>query len=143
MHPVSLAERVLNGTSPRWNVAMSYSSLEHSGLGRYGDRLNAFGDVEELQKISCLLGKGDLLFLGLPVGSDQLVSNHHRVYGPHRLALLTTGWKLLAAFENDGTEITHLQKMWQPQWRQPVMVLQNEQLHPCHILPIDHNKPSA
>ncbi|DBB13167.1 TPA: hypothetical protein ACH3X3_004921 [Trebouxia sp. C0006] len=133
MHPVTLAERVLNGTSPKWNVAMSYSSLEHSGLGRYGDRLNAFGDVEELQRMSCLLGKGDLLFLGLPVGSDQLVSNHHRVYGPHRLALLTAGWKFLAAFEENGTQIDHRHDLWQLEWRQPVMVFQNEQLNaPCH-----------
>lgn len=109
---------------------MSYSSLEHSGLGRYSDHLNAFGDINEMQRISCLLGKGGILFLGLPVGSDQLVSNHHRVYGPRRLRLLTAGWTMLAAFEEDGTLINDFQDLWQSDWRQPVIVLKNERATP-------------
>ena len=32
---------------------------EHSGLGRYGDPLNPFGDILESQKVSCLLKVGE------------------------------------------------------------------------------------
>ena len=33
-------------------------SLEHSGLGRYGDPFNVFGDMFEMAKLSCLVKPG-------------------------------------------------------------------------------------
>ena len=43
--PATFAERFLNGTLDRYDVMVTFSSLEHSGLGRYGDGLNPFGDL--------------------------------------------------------------------------------------------------
>ena len=37
---------LLNGSMDRFDAMASYSSLEHSGLGRYGDALNPWGDQE-------------------------------------------------------------------------------------------------
>ncbi len=37
---------LLNGSLDRFDAMASYSSLEHSGLGRYGDALNPWGDQE-------------------------------------------------------------------------------------------------
>ena len=34
-----------------YDVIISYSSLEHSGLGRYGDYLNPNGDLETMDEI--------------------------------------------------------------------------------------------
>ena len=34
---------------------ITYSSLEHSGLGRYGDSLNPWGDLITMAKAWCLL----------------------------------------------------------------------------------------
>ena len=36
----------------------SYSSLEHDGLGRYGDPLNPYGDMQTMVKKSCMLKPG-------------------------------------------------------------------------------------
>jgi len=36
----------------------SYSSLEHDGLGRYGDPLNPYGDMQTMVKASCMLKPG-------------------------------------------------------------------------------------
>ncbi|MDL2316315.1 DUF268 domain-containing protein, partial [Desulfovibrio sp. OttesenSCG-928-A18] len=33
-----------------------------------------------------------LLFLGVPIGSDALMWNMHRIYGKERLPLLLSGW---------------------------------------------------
>ena len=67
----------------------SYSSLEHDGLARYGDPLNPYGDLQTMVKISCILKPGGLLFLGIPLSSeDYLQFNQHRIYGPIRLPLL-------------------------------------------------------
>ena len=42
-----------NGT--RFDALVTYSSLEHSGLGRYGYRLNPWGNLITLAKSWCIL----------------------------------------------------------------------------------------
>jgi hypothetical protein len=41
----------------------SVSSLEHSGLGRYGDRLNPEGDIDAAGECFCMLKPGGYLFI--------------------------------------------------------------------------------
>jgi len=81
-----------------FDVAVSISSLEHDGLGRYGDPINPRGDLEAMQKLKRLLKPDGLLLLAVPVGRDALVWNAHRIYGRKRLPLLLDGWETLAAF---------------------------------------------
>lgn len=62
---------------------VTYSSLEHSGLGRYGDPLNPFGDWETMAQSWCMLKPGGLFLLGVPTSgppyeNDVLVYNAHR-----------------------------------------------------------------
>ena len=42
---LKLSFRYMNGTLPKFDVMVSFSSIEHSGLGRYGDELNPWGDL--------------------------------------------------------------------------------------------------
>ena len=100
-----------------FDVAISFSSIEHSGLGRYGDPLSPYGDVDAVRQIHCLLKPGGLLYLGLPTSSDAssyIEFNAHRVYGDKRLALLFEGWNLLFAKKsNDGVHsVFVLQKIF-------------------------------
>ncbi|CAI5949993.1 unnamed protein product [Closterium sp. NIES-65] len=94
----------LEGSSETWDAAVSFSSLEHDGLGRYGDPINPNGDLERMKKIKRLLKPGGLLFLGVPTGNDTLVFNAHRIYGPIRMPLLIAGWRLLDVFGVDSLE---------------------------------------
>lgn len=41
-----------------FDFAASFSSIEHSGIGRYGDPIDPIGDLREMQKVRCLLKKG-------------------------------------------------------------------------------------
>ncbi|KAI1715868.1 hypothetical protein Ddc_10786 [Ditylenchus destructor] len=84
-----------------FDFAVSFSSVEHSGLGRYGDPLDPFGDVKEIQKIRCMLKPGGLLFLGLPVGKDTVGNNCHRIYGRLRLPFMFEGFELVSTFGRD------------------------------------------
>jgi hypothetical protein len=80
--------------------AVSFSSLEHAGLGRYGDELNPNGDLEAVKQIHCMLKPGGLFFLALPTSSDgssYIEFNAHRVYGKARLDLLFKGWRYLSS----------------------------------------------
>jgi len=74
-----------------FDFAISFSSVEHSGLGRYGDPVDPFADLTEVQKIKCLLKSKGILYLGLPVGRDVVGINCHRIYGRWRLPLIFSG----------------------------------------------------
>ena len=95
--PDKLAAMML--THPRsFDFAVTFSSLEHSGLGRYGDSLNAYGDIEAAVQTWCLLRPGGIFLLGLPsrdssASEDELVWNAHRFYGPLRLAEMFAGYE--------------------------------------------------
>jgi hypothetical protein len=75
-------------SSEKYDAIVSYSSIEHSGLGRYGDPLNPNGDIETMEHIYKSLNDGGHCFVGFPVGKDCLVWNAHRIYGEIRLKLM-------------------------------------------------------
>lgn len=74
------------------DVAVSLSSFDHDGLGRYGDPLDPEGDLRAMQHAWRALRPGGRLLLSVPVGPDALVWNLHRRYGAARLPLLLRGW---------------------------------------------------
>lgn len=75
-----------------FEAALSISSFEHDGLGRYGEPLDPDGDLKAMQLMKRLLQPRGRLFLTVPVGRDKVVFNLHRIYGPARLPLLLQGW---------------------------------------------------
>ncbi|MBI3508060.1 MAG: DUF268 domain-containing protein [Chlamydiia bacterium] len=101
-----------------FDAVISISSYEHDGLGRYGDPIAPRGDFMAMEKTKKMLVPRGLLFLAVPIGKDHLVWNAHRVYGAIRLPLLLAGWKRIASF---GFEESDLQREGS---EQPVFVLQ-------------------
>lgn len=82
-----------NGAQPQCDGVATYSSIEHSGLGRYGDRLNPWGDLQAMAKAWCITKPKGPLFLGVPHGdADKIHWNAHRVYGPKRFPQLAANW---------------------------------------------------
>ena len=82
----------------RFDVAVSISSIEHDGLGRYGDPIDPNGDLRAMAEFKDLLKPGGLLLLAVPVGADAVVWNAHRIYGRKRLPLLLEGWEVVESF---------------------------------------------
>ena len=76
-----------------YDVIVSFSSIEHSGLGRYGDPLDPEGDIKAMEDIHKNLKENGLLILGIPVGTDTLVWNVHRIYGRKRLPIIFKGFQ--------------------------------------------------
>lgn len=94
--PIQAASRYLSGDFREVDFAFSYSSIKHSGLGRYGDLIDPFADLKSMQQISCLLKSGGLFFLGVPVGPDAVFYNSMRVYGYYNLiSLLQQDWEII------------------------------------------------
>ncbi|KAF1754119.1 hypothetical protein GCK72_020677 [Caenorhabditis remanei] len=86
----------------KFDFAASFSSIEHSGLGRYGDPIDPIGDIREVLKIKCMLKQGGLLFIGFPLGTDAIYYNAHRIYGAVRLAMLFNGFEFLGIFNGSS-----------------------------------------
>ena len=54
--------------------------IEHIGLGRYGDKMDAMGDVTAINELIRVLAPGgDLLFV-VPMGAPRVQFNAHRIY---------------------------------------------------------------
>ena len=70
--------------------------MEHSGLGRYGDTFNPWGDRIAMARTWCVLKPSGLVLAGVPIGEkDQIAYNAHRVYGPVALPHLLANFRLL------------------------------------------------
>lgn len=55
-------------------------TIEHIGLGRYGDEIDPQGDIKSINELKRVLKKnGDLLFV-TPVGKPKIEFNAHRIY---------------------------------------------------------------
>lgn len=81
-----------------FDFAVSISSVEHDGLGRYGDPVSRNADIEAMAEHKRLLRPDGLLYLSVPVGRDQIVGNMHRVYGRCRLPRLLWGYNVMATY---------------------------------------------
>lgn len=87
---------MLKSTPAEYSHIISYSSIEHDGLGRYGDPLNPYGDLEAMREFWSLLRVGGILLLAVPMWEkDQLAQLLARLYGPIRLPWLVRGWEYL------------------------------------------------
>jgi hypothetical protein len=69
-------------------IAKSVSCLhtiEHFGLGRYGDPLDIDGWKKGLQNLSKLVADGGKLYLSVPVGTQVVEFNAHRIFDPNTI----------------------------------------------------------
>ena len=61
-----------------FDLALSISSFDHDGLGRYGDPLEPNNDLRAMRTASCLLKPTGSLIVTVPIGPDVVV----RILGP-------------------------------------------------------------
>lgn len=108
---------VAAGTENRWSAVVSISSIEHFGLGRYGDQIEPDGDLQAMSALRSMLRPSGALFLAVPLGQDAVWWNAHRVYGQLRLAILLKGWKLAGYYGASG-------RSCMTPYYQPVIMLQ-------------------
>lgn len=90
--PGDFRRQYLSGELPQFDSVLTFSSLEHSGLGRYGDALNPWGDILSLARGWCVTKPQGALLLGVPGGPDAIEFNAHRIYGNIRMPLITANW---------------------------------------------------
>ncbi|VDL76380.1 unnamed protein product [Nippostrongylus brasiliensis] len=95
---IEISERENFSNIDSFDFVISFSSLEHSGLGRYGDKLDPIGDLREVLKTLCVLKKGGIFIFATHRGQDGLAWNAHRTYGRIRLAMIMAGFEWLDTY---------------------------------------------
>lgn len=55
-------------------------TIEHFGLGRYGDPINYEGYIAGLENLYLMLQKGGKLYLSVPIGIQRIEFNAHRIF---------------------------------------------------------------
>eukprot|EP00656_Telonema_subtile_P026736 TRINITY_DN2871_c0_g1_i4.p1 TRINITY_DN2871_c0_g1~~TRINITY_DN2871_c0_g1_i4.p1 ORF type:complete len:149 (+),score=24.45 TRINITY_DN2871_c0_g1_i4:104-550(+) len=91
-----------SGKAPLFDAVATFSSVEHSGLGRYGDELNPWGDLQTIARSHCVTRPGGGLLVGVMVDRiptddggpprGRIEWNAHRMYGGLMMSHLTANW---------------------------------------------------
>jgi len=63
-------------------------TIEHIGLGRYGDKINPNGDIEAMEELKRVLDIEGNLLLVVPIGIPQIRFNAHRIYSYEQIVSL-------------------------------------------------------
>jgi hypothetical protein len=79
--------------------------IEHIGLGRYGDPINAKGASLAAAELQRLIGEGGALYLSTPIGRERVCFNAHRVFAPATILSLFSQLRLtnFSYVSDDGT----------------------------------------
>ena len=80
-------------------LVMSLHSIEHFGLGRFGDTIDPNGDIRGLREMYRVLAPGGIMIGSVPVeasGRERVIFNLERIYSPEmmRETLGSIGFKI-------------------------------------------------
>ena len=70
-------------------------TIEHFGLGRYGDPIDVNGHRKGLEQLKRMVAPGGRLYLSTPIGPQRVEFNAHRVFAAATLAgWFAEGWEI-------------------------------------------------
>ena len=78
--PSELSRRFVSSDhNSLFDVIVSYSSIEHSGLTRYGDAPHPWGDLVTMARNWCFTQNDGMAFIGIPTDqTNSIYFNAHR-----------------------------------------------------------------
>ena len=98
-----LDERLINYT----DSLSCLHTLEHFGLGRYGDKINSNGYLTGFENLSNILKKGGNFYFSVPIGPQRIEFNAHRVFSiSYLLELISTKFNIDSfSYVNDSGDL--------------------------------------
>lgn len=84
-------------------------TIEHVGLGRYGDPIDPDGDLKAIEELKRVTAVGGSLLFVTPIGKPRIQFNAHRVYSHEQILSYFDGFKLeeTALVTDDGQFLTN------------------------------------
>ena len=113
----------------KFDLIVSFSSIEHSGLGRYGDEINPDGDIETTNLIYDKLNIDGKMVIGIPIGLDTLVWNANRIYGRIRLPMLLKKFIIKEWVGGDESCLNIIPMYGGIYTSQPILICEKNNLH--------------
>lgn len=100
-------------------------TIEHIGLGRYGDALNPAGDRIAVAELVRVLKPGGLMLFVVPVGQSRLQFNAHRIYSFEQVQAMTQPLELVeySLIPDDAVRVGMVDN--------PAPAVINQQRHGC------------
>jgi SAM-dependent methyltransferase len=86
----------------------SLHAIEHIGLGRYRDRIDADGWRAAAREFARVLAPHGRLYLSVPVGRERVEFNSHRVFAPKTIIDAFLPLQLVAFNAVDDRDVLHL-----------------------------------
>lgn len=91
-------------------------TIEHFGLGRYGDHVDSEGHVKGLRQLKRMVAPGGALYLSVPMGSQRVEFNAHRVFCAETLlGWFDEGWEIKRFAVVDDSNQLHLEPVREEQ----------------------------
>lgn len=97
-HGVALPDNSIHSIS-------ALHSIEHFGLGRYGDPIDPMGHIRAVNEIIRLTAPGGNIYLSVPIGRRRLVFNAHRIFDPKDIPALFSGCELVDFSAIDDNDV--------------------------------------
>lgn len=82
-------------------------TVEHIGLGRYGEPIDPNGDIKAIKELTRVLSRGGNLLFVVPIGKPKIVFNAHRIYSYEQILKYFHGLSLkeFSLIPDQGREI--------------------------------------
>lgn len=108
MVPLEFRKAFASNTLGKFSAIVTFSSVEHSGLGRYGDALNPWGDILTIARAWCVAEDDASLTVGVMYDNenDYIKFNAGRWYGRTRYPYLATNWR--QHYRGSGEQRVHV-----------------------------------
>ncbi|MEO5713786.1 MAG: DUF268 domain-containing protein [Luteolibacter sp.] len=88
-------------------------TIEHFGLGRYGDPIDVSGHVKGLEQLKRLVAPGGIFYLSTPMGSQRIEFNAHRIFSAETcFKWFEQGWEILGFSFVDDRGALHESVDW-------------------------------
>jgi hypothetical protein len=69
-------------------------TVEHVGLGRYGEPLDPAGDLMAMKELGRVTAVGGNLLFVVPIGRAKIAFNSHRIYSYEQIIVTFKGFEL-------------------------------------------------
>ena len=92
-------------------------TIEHIGLGRYGDPIDPYADIKAIHELIRVTAHGGSFLLVVPIGKPLIEYNAHRIYSYQQIMDIMAGsnltlreFSLIPEYEKDGGLMVHATK---------------------------------
>lgn len=84
-------------------------TIEHFGLGRYGDSIDPDGYLRGLDQLKKIVKPGGRLYLSTPIGPQRIEFNAHRIFSAKTVVdWFDSSWEILRFAYLDDSETLHM-----------------------------------